>query len=278
VLTLVLAAALAAAPTRPVAVVATSKRPGADAYTQRTAERVQLALLREAVPGLLPLDDAMKQLKAMGITDPRTCQAGRACVAKLAEILGTNGVVISVDTAKAGNSLLILLEAIGADGARVLANSQLTLPVDKESDEAALPIIQFARKLKDVLDAEAPKPVAEVTPKPDDAPTKPNLEPPPPPPLVTASPKAGPAKAVGGVLVGAAAASGATAIVLAIVSGTAKAEYDASLSADKSTSALAQSRIDDLQGRANGGATGALVAGISAVALGVVGVILLAGN
>ena len=80
------------------------------------------------------------------------------------------------------------------------------------------------------------------------------------------------------VLVGAGVASGATAIILAIVSGTAKAEYDASLSADGTVSALPQSKIDDLQGRANGGATGALVAGIGAVALGVVGVILLAGN
>jgi hypothetical protein len=277
VLSLFLAATLAAN-ARPVAVVSTSKRAGADAYTQRTSDRVQLALLREGVPGLLPVEEATKRLKGAGITDPRTCQAARACVGKLALILGDKGVVVSVDTARAGSSLVIVLEAISGDGPRLLTSTELTLPVDKESDEAALPIVLFARQLKEKLDAEAPKEVV-VAVKPDDTPTKTNLEPPPPaPPLLEASNKSGPGRTVGGVMIGTAAASGATAIILAIVSGTAKAEYDGSLNPEKTSSTLPQSKIDDLQGRANGGATGALISGIGAVALGVVGVILLAGN
>jgi hypothetical protein len=179
-LSLVLLATLAA-DTRPVAVVATSKRPGADAYTQKVAERVHAQLLRNEVPGLLSIDDATKLLKGAGITDPRTCQAARPCVGKLALILGEKGVVVSVDTAKAGSLLAIVLEAVSGDGNRVLASKELTLPVAKESDEAAVPIVEFARALKAKLEEEAPKPVAKV----EDAPVKTNLEPAPtPPPIV----------------------------------------------------------------------------------------------
>ena len=70
-LSLLIAATLAA-DVRPVAVMSTSKRPGADAFTQRISERVQAALQREAVPGLLSLDAGTAALKAAGITDPRT--------------------------------------------------------------------------------------------------------------------------------------------------------------------------------------------------------------
>lgn len=280
-LTLLLAATLAAE-TRPVAVVVTSKRPGADTYTQKLSERVHAALAREGVPGLLPMEEATARLKAAGITEPRSCQAARACVGKLALILGEKGVVVSVDAARAGSVLALLLESVSGDGTRVLNSTNLTIPVGKEGEEAALPIVLFARELKDKLEAEAPKPLVVEAPAPKpapDAPVKPILEPPPPtPPLVTAPSKPGPGKAIGGVLVGAAAASGATAIVLAIVSGTAKAEFDASLSENGTVSSLPQKRLDDVAGRANGGATGALIAGGAAVALGVVGVVLLVGG
>ena len=274
-LTLLLAATLAAE-TRPVAVMATSKRPGADQYTTQTAERVHAALRRENVPGLLELDEATKLLNSAGIPDPRTCQATRACVGKLALIFGPKGVVVSVDTARAGNALAIILQAVSGDGPRVLNSTELTLPIGKESEDAALPIVLFARELKAKLEAEAPKEVA-VEPKPEeDKPVKTTLDPPPPePPLVVAKPPPGPGKAVGGVLLGVGAASGVAAVIMSVVSGAAVTEYQGSLTAGGTESNKPMSELRVIQGRANGAATGALIAGGAAVGLAVVGVVLL---
>lgn len=285
-LTLLLSVALAADP-RPVAVVATSKRPGADAYTAQMAARVQGALEREQVPGLLSLDEGAARLKAAGITEPRSCQAARGCVGKLALILGAKGVVVSVDTARAGSVLAIVLEAVSGDGPRVLASSELTLPVGKESDDAALPIVLFARKLKEVLEAEAPKEVA-VAPKPGpeakvepDVPVKAKLEPPPPePPLVTAPGPLSGRKVAGVVVTGGAVAAAATAVVLSIVSASAKGQFDASVSTvgGERVSSLPRSELVALEGQANGAFYGALGTGAGAVALGVAAVVLLAGG
>lgn len=261
----------------------TSKRPGADAYTQALSERVHAALQREGVPGLLSLGEAAERLKAAGVSDPRSCQAARACVGKLALILGEKGVVVSVDAARAGSALALLLEAVSGDGPRVLTSTQLTVPVGKESDEAALPIVLFARQLKEKLSAEAPKPavVEAPPPKPEpDVPLKSNLEPPPPaPPLVAATP-AGPRKPIGAVVTAAAAASAVTAVVLSIVSASARAQYDASLVDVEGgkASTLPQSQLSEIEARANGAFYGAIGTGAGALALGTLGVILLAGG
>jgi hypothetical protein len=273
-LTLILAASLAA-DMRPVAVLPTSKRGGADAYTQKMAERVHAALTRESVPGLLSLEEGTGRLKAAGISDPRTCQAAKPCVGKLALILGEKGVVVSVDTAKAGSVLAILVEAISGDGTRVLATTELTIPVAKEGEDLALPIVLFARELKEKLEAEAPKEVVKVEP---DAPVKKDIEPPlPTPPLVVIEKQASARKPVGGVFAGVAAAGAVTTVVLAIVSGTAKGEFDRSIEAENESN-LPLSKLKDLEGRANGGAAGAIVSGGVAVVAGVIAVVLLAGK
>ena len=284
-LALVLAVAAAAAPPeRPVAVVATSKRPGADAYTQAMAERVHGALVREGVPGLLPLEEGARQLVAAGITDPRSCQAARACVGKLALILGRQGVVVSVDTARAGGALAVVLEAVSGDGARVLASSEATLPVGAVSDAAALPIVLFARTLKERLEAEAPKAPA---PEPDqpkvaDAPTRPRLEPPVEQVRPLAAPPPSPGRrAAAWTLAGTAVLAAGAAVALGAVSASARWDYDRSLTTlptGERASTLPRSQVETLAARANGTFYGALGAGGGAVALGVASAVLFLTN
>ncbi len=88
---LVLLWCLAQAPTPqtagPIAVVVSSKRPGADAFAGNAAARVHAALLREGVPAGNALDDVATGLKvkAAGFSDARNCQGGASCLTKLAD-------------------------------------------------------------------------------------------------------------------------------------------------------------------------------------------------
>ncbi|MBL8910969.1 MAG: hypothetical protein JNM17_09730, partial [Archangium sp.] len=62
----------------PVAVVITSKRPGAEQVAPKIAQRVFDSFKREGVTGLLDDPNSIKELKSAGFSDPRTCQGTRA--------------------------------------------------------------------------------------------------------------------------------------------------------------------------------------------------------
>jgi hypothetical protein len=131
-LSLVLAASLAqsAGVRTPVGVVLTSKRPGAEAVSVKIATRVYDVLRKEGVGGLMNNAETTKELKASGFADPRTCQGTRACLTKLAILLGAKAVVIGVDVGKVGNTLAIHLDAIAADQEQPLASLDVSSSVD----------------------------------------------------------------------------------------------------------------------------------------------------
>lgn len=192
---LVLLWCLAQAPA-PVAVVVSSKRPGADPYSAAAAARVHAALVREGVKAGDALDDVATgaRVKAAGFSDARNCQGGASCLAKLAVLLGPNAVVVGVDVGKIGSQLAIRLEAVSSKTGASLFVSDVSAPVDGWGDKVAVPITLFARQLLDKLKALTPVPVVvapvpaevmrptEPVKPPPDAPLAAELTPPPVPP------------------------------------------------------------------------------------------------
>lgn len=270
-LALALLAVEAAQPaTRPVAVLAVSKRPGAESWIASTSERVHAALEREGVVGLLPMTEAEKQLAAVGMADPRSCQGARSCVGRLAVILAENGVVVAVDVAKAGSSLAVKLEAVSGDGPRVLASTDLLLPVGKWDDQLALPVVLFARSLKEKLEAEAPPPPADA---PVATAPPPDLTPPPqPPPVaeVAAAPAPRP-RVLPWVLVGAAVVFAGAAAALAATGAADQASIRDSVQqvGGEPVSSLSRTQLQALEKSGNTKFSLALASGIAAGALGV---------
>jgi len=189
VLSLILVLAVGqTAPRGPVAVVIDSKRPGADAFATKVATRLQSALSNQGVDSPLDNDAAVKKLKAAGYSDPRNCQAGTPCLARLAKLLGPKGVVVGVDVAKIGKSLALHLESVGAEGDSI-AVVDLNGSTDSWLTELSSQFDTFAKQVSDkVLGSSAQqtpdlKPMAQD--KPNDKPVATNLEPtniPPPPP------------------------------------------------------------------------------------------------
>lgn len=238
-LAFVLAASLAqSADVRaPVAVVLTSKRPGAEAASVKIATRVYEVLKKEQVGGLLNAKDAAKELKASGFSDPRTCQGTRACLSKLAVLLGAKAVVIGVDVGKVGKTLAIHLDAIAADQDKPLASLDVSSSFDGWSDAMSAPIVVFVRDVKAGLELAPPPPppppVAAVSPP--DAPRvsepKPELTPAPKDePLVVVKPAGGGVpRAVPWALAGTAAAAAGGAVVLGVLGAGDKARYEAAL-------------------------------------------------
>jgi hypothetical protein len=250
-----------------VAVLATSKRPAVDQYIAVLTARAHAVLKREGVGPLLDETAGIEQLKLSGVTDPRSCQGGRACVARMAVILGQRTVVVGIDVGKAGASLAVIMEAVAADTAQPLLTSEFEVPISTYSDASALPITLFARELKKKLDAERPVVPEVVAVKPlADAPIVTRLDPPPAPPMVevTAAPS-GTKRVLGftstaGALVGAGAGIG-----LALMGNSAKGQITASLrGSNPQTSSLSRSQLDSLEGQANGAFTGALISAIAA--------------
>lgn len=136
------------APRGPVAVVIDSKRAGADAFSAKVATRIHSAIGNQGVDAPLDNDDAVKKLKAAGYSDPRNCQAGLACLGRLAKLLGPKGVVVGVDVAKIGKSLAVHLEAVSADG-ESLAVVDLSGATDSWLTEMGTPIDTFAKQVSD---------------------------------------------------------------------------------------------------------------------------------
>lgn len=178
-----LAVLLAADSPGPIAVVATSKRPGTEGLGTKVATRVLELLKREGVPDLLDDAKTVALLKEADFPDPRACNGGQKCAEKLALLLGPRAVLVSVDVGRIGKQLSIRIEAVSAVGPPSLSTADLMAPVDGWKEKSAVDITTFARGLKERL-AAAPKP----TPPLVDAPRPATLEPPPPPPTDLAAP------------------------------------------------------------------------------------------
>lgn len=149
----------------PLSVVATSKRPGAEAFGPKVAARVLELMKREQVSNTLDDGQTIKLLKAAEFPDPRACNGGRKCVKKLAVLLGPRAVVVSVDVAKLGKALSIHLEAIAADVAEPLAVADVTADSETWKEQSAVGIVTFTREMKSKLSE--PPPVSPPLPPPD---------------------------------------------------------------------------------------------------------------
>jgi hypothetical protein len=224
----------------PVAVVVTSKRPGAEASSAKIAARVYDVLKKENVSGLLNDAKATKELKANGFSDPKGCQGTRGCLTKLAVLLGAHAVVIGVDVGKVGKTLAIHLEAIAADQEKPLASLDVSSSIDGWSDAMSAPIVVFVRDVKEGLrltrDVPMPPPppppvVAATKPPPSDAPTKTDLEPKPKDEnlAVTKKDAGGVPRAVPWVVAGTAVAAAGASVALGIMGAGDKAKYQEAL-------------------------------------------------
>lgn len=171
-----------APPAGPLAVVVSSKRPGAEGVAASVAIRVHAALVREGFATALDDISTEKMVKAAGFSDARNCQGGANCLVKLALLLGPHAVVVGVDVGKVGTQLALRLEAVSAESGASLLITDVAAPAASWGDQAALPITLFARHV-----------VAAVTAAPrlaEPAKVEPG-RPSPPPPAVTAAPAPG---------------------------------------------------------------------------------------
>lgn len=266
----------------PVAVVITSKRPGAETVSPKIAQRVLDSFKREGVGGLLDDAAASKELRSAGFSDPKTCQGTRACLSKLAVLLGPKAVVVGVDVGKVGKTLAIHLEAVAADKDESLGSLDVSSSINGWSDAMSAPIVVFVRDVKAGLElkkAPPPPPPPEEIVK-NDTPKKTDLTPPPPKddPVGDVVKSGGQGPKVGAIVTtGAAVASAGVAITFAIVSGSAKSQFDASLvdlPDGSKGSRLPETQARQLAETANTGAGVAIGTGVLALGLGVVSAIL----
>lgn len=281
--------ALAQAPElrTPVAVVITSKRPGAEQVTPKITQRVLDSFKREGVSGLLDDSAASKELKVAGFSDPKSCQGTRACLRKLAVLLGAKAVVVGVDVGKVGKTLAIHLEAVSADKDEPLASLDVSSSVTGWSDAMSAPIVVFVRDVKAGLELKKalpppPPPPQEVAK--DDAPRKTDLKPgdvkrDPVADAVKTDTK--PVSVPGIVLAGGAVASAGVAVAFAVISTSAKAQFDASVvtlpDGTKGTT-LPQTQAEALAAQANTGGAVAIGTGVLALGLGVASAVLFLKN
>jgi hypothetical protein len=265
----------------PVAVVMTSKRPGAEGAAAKIAQRVFDSFKREGVTGLLNDAATAKELRSAGFSDPKSCQGTRACLSKLAILLGPKAVVVGVDVGKVGKTLAIHLEAVSADREEPLGTLDVSSSLDGWSDAMSAPIVVFVRDVKAGLElkkkkvevAEAPPPLPPLETAPTDAPKKTELTP---------APKEGPAgglveegdgkppRVAAWVFAGSAAATAGVAVAFGVMSGSAKAQYDASLvdlgDGTRGTT-LTEEQARSLANQANTNAAVALTSGIISAGL-----------
>mgnify|MGYP001567813492 FL=1 len=265
----------------PVAVVMTSKRPGADPVAPKIAQRVFDSFKREGVGGLLDDAAAAKELRSAGFSDPKSCQGTRACLGKLAILLGPKAVVVGIDVGKIGKTLAIHLEAVSADREESLGTLDVSSSLNGWSDAMSAPIVVFVRDVKAGL--ELKKKVAAVEP------------PPPPPPLEVArtdTPKktelvpaakterpaselveevpGKPPRVAAWVFAGSAAATAGVAVAFGVMSGGAKSQFDASLvdlGDGTKGSRLPEDQARALANQANTNAAVALTSGILSAGL-----------
>lgn len=230
-LALVLILTLAQVDTRePVAVVLTSKRPGAETLAPKISQRVVDSLKREGLTEVFDVARAAKELRALGFSDPRSCQGTRSCLAKLAVLLGPHAIVIGVDVGRVGKTLAIHLEAVAADQEAPLAALDVSSSLDGWSDAMSAPIVVFARDVK--AGQVIKRAVVEVPPTPPpDAPTATHLEPTtnPDPSLNQPELTARSVPIAAWVVTGGAIASAIAAVTFGILGLGAKSQYEGSL-------------------------------------------------
>lgn len=274
-----------AAETRaPVGVVLTSRRPNTDAFAPKVATRVVEILKREGVADVRDDARSTKDLKAAGFSDPRSCNGGQTCSAKLAVLLGARAVIVAVDIGKVGKSLAIHLEAFAADLPEPLAVTDITAREDKWADQSLADITTFVRQVKEKLTMQAkvavtpppppPPDVKKPEPKNTDTPVATKLEPKQKDDRTdlvdTAEPTSSKVPAIA-----VASAAGAAAITAGIFAGLAagdRATWDKNVTMQPDgtlgSSTLTQAQVQQLSGSMNTKATVALGAGIGAVVLG----------
>lgn len=266
----------------PVAVVMTSKRPGADKVAPKIANRVVDYLKREKVEGLLDDSATTKELKSVGFSDPRSCQGNRACVDKLAVLIAAHAVVVSVDVGKIGKTLAIHLEAVAADSPKSLATLDVSSSLDDWSDALSVPIVVFVRDVKAGLELKkTDKPVAAQEPPPspppavvaDDTPKKVDLVPAAKTddtPTIVSTEPGKPPKVAGWVFAGGAVVAAGAAVGVGVMAGEAKKKFDASLVTlpDNTTgTTLSQAQAQQLASQANVGVPVSIGAGVLSAAL-----------
>ncbi|MDP1825100.1 MAG: hypothetical protein Q8L48_17715 [Archangium sp.] len=263
----------------PVAVVMTSKRPGAEAVAPKIAQRVFDSFKREGVGGLLDDAATAKEVRSAGFSDPKSCQGTRACLGKLAILLGPKAVVVGIDVGKVGKTLAIHLEAVSADREESLGTLDVSSSLSGWSDAMSAPIVVFVRDVKAGL--ELKKKVAAVEPPPPppplevartDTPKKTELVPAPKQPgseLVEEVPGK-PPRVAAWVFAGGAAATAGVAVAFGVMSGNAKSQFDASLvdlgDGTKGTR-LPEDQARALANQANTNAAVALTSGILSAGL-----------
>lgn len=264
----------------PVGVALTSRRPNADAFAPKVATRVVEILKREGVSDVRDDARTTKELKAAGFSDPRTCNGGQTCSARLAVLLGPKAVLVGVDVARVGKSLAIHLEAFAADLPDPLAAIDVTAREDKWADQSLADITRFARQVKEKLAIEkatvavAPPPPPPVEKKPGDAPVEPKLEPKPgggERPDVTATTEPAPSKVPAIVVASAAGAAAITAGIFAGLAASDRATWDKNVTMQPDgslgSSTLTEAQVAQLAQGMNTKATVALGSGIGAAVL-----------
>ncbi|MDX2011338.1 MAG: hypothetical protein SFW67_14150 [Myxococcaceae bacterium] len=266
----------------PVSVTLTSRRPNTDSFAPKVAARVVEVLKREGLADVRDDARSVKELKAAGFSDPRSCNGGQSCSAKLAILIGPRAVLVGVDVGKVGKSLAIHLEAFAADLADPIAVADLTAREDKWADQSLADITTFARQVKEKL-AIAPAKVAVTSPPPppppvdkrgSDAPTRSTLEPSTSTNRtdLTSSTEAAPSK-VPAIVV--ASGAGVAAIVAGVFTGLAasdRATWDRNVTMQPDGSlgstTLTQAEVTALGNGLNTKASVALGSGLTALALG----------
>ncbi len=265
----------------PVAVVISSKRPNAEAFSPKLATKVLEALRKEGIGPLLDDSAATRELKLAGFSDPKSCAGGTSCVAKLAVLLGAKAVVIGVDVGKVSKSLAIHIEAMAADVEDPLATVDFLAPADKWAEKSGQPIAQFVSALKEKLvikkhsaGVEPTPEVAPVVATGSDVPRNTSLTPAPSkvtePPLVAVKPQGKPVKVVPWVFAGAAVVTAGVSGTFAGLGFADKATFDSkriALGNGEYGSSLTQQQATGLATSANAKLTVALTSGIVAAAL-----------
>lgn len=269
----------------PVAIVVTSKRPGAEQVAPKIAQRVFDTFKREGVVGLLDDANSVKELKSAGFSDPKTCQGTKACLSKLAILIGPKAVVVGVDVGKVGKTLAIHLEAVSADKEESLGALDVSSSINGWSDAMSAPIVVFVRDVKAGLELKKKQPEPIDTPPPpppqvvkNDTPTKTELTPAPKEDLgIVEQPSGKPPKVGAIVTTGGAVAAAGVAVTFGILSGSAKSQFDASLvdlGNGMKGSTLPETQAQQLAAQANTSAAVAVSAGVVAAGLAVVSTIL----
>lgn len=265
----------------PVAVLLTSKRPGADKVAAKIATRVSDYFKREKVSGLLDNSAATKELRSAGFSDPRSCQGNRACVNKLAVLIGAHAVVVSVDVGKIGKTLAIHMEAVAADTDKSLGTLDVSSSLDDWSDALSAPIVVFVRDVKAGLEMKKVEKVTVQEPPPsqpptvvaNDTPKKVELVPAAKvddSPAIVMTEPGKPPKVAAWVFAGGAVVAAGAAIGVGVMAGESKKKFDASLMTlpDGTTgSTLTQAQARQLADQANAGVPVSIASGVLSAAL-----------